>query len=180
MKPLERLGQREADIVEQRTRDGYGTGELGNFAALEDVLRSLINTLVPNVPPSIDLAAFVDANVGIPLGRGDRPAGSLAERDLFRSGLESLAEAGFADLKPAEQLQLVSRMRNGKADAELGVDAKLFVDRLLEKALIGYLAHPLTWERIGFTGPAFPEGYAWIGPAEVLARRDRKAGWKSL
>jgi hypothetical protein len=72
------------------------------------------------------------------------------------------------------------RMRNGDADTELGLPAKEFVDRLLDKALAGYLAHPDTWIRIGFTGPAYPEGYAWIGPAEALARHERKPGWDKL
>jgi hypothetical protein len=75
---------------------------------------------------------------------------------------------------------LIGRMRNGDADDELGMPAKDFIDRLLDKALAGYLAHPDTWTRIGFTGPAYPEGYAWIGPAEVIARHARKPGWDRL
>jgi hypothetical protein len=51
---------------------------------------------------------------------------------------------------------------------------------LLDKALAGYLAHPDTWARIGFNGPAYPEGYAWIGTAEVVARHDGKPGWDRL
>jgi hypothetical protein len=58
--------------------------------------------------------------------------------------------------------------------------AREFVDRVLDKALTGYLAHPEIWDRIGFTGPAYPEGYAWIGPAEAVARRERKFGWDRL
>jgi hypothetical protein len=67
-------------------------------------------------------------------------------------------------------------MRPGEADDELAVPATAVVERLLDKALTGYLAHPDTWERIGFDGFTYPEGYAWIGPVEVAARHDHKPG----
>jgi hypothetical protein len=180
VKPLARLGQRERQIVTERRRDGYGRGSLGQLSEHEGVLRAVLEVLLPGVPASIDLVAFVDANVGRPLGRGDRPAGTLAEPDLFRRGLAAMSAAEFAHMGEGDRRGLVGRMRHGEADAELGLPAKLFIDRLLDKALIGYLAHPDTWERIGFQGPAYPEGYAWIGPAEVIARRGRKRGWASL
>jgi hypothetical protein len=74
----------------------------------------------------------------------------------------------------------LSRMRAGQADEELGLPAKVFIDRLLDKALMGYLAHPETWDRIGFNGPAYPEGYAWIGPSSVVARHRQDPGWDKL
>jgi hypothetical protein len=143
-------------------------------------LRALLGRLLPGVPATIDLASFVDAHTGRPLGRGDRRQGQPAEPELFAAGLEALAQVGFADQTEEDQGALLSRMRRGEADDELAVPAKEFVDRLLDKALIGYLAHPDTWDRIGFTGPAHPEGYAWIGPAEVRARHARKPGWDKL
>ncbi len=179
MKPLDRVGDRERGIIQERRR-GDATGAAGPLASHAPVLRALIARLLPGIPDGIDVAGFVDANVGTPLGRGDRPAGTPPETELFTSGLHALATVGFAELDDDAQRALIGRMRRGDADAELGVPAKLFVDRLLDKALTGYLAHPDTWERIGFTGPAYPEGYAWIGPAEAVARRDRKPGWRSL
>ena len=180
MKPLDRLGDREREVVTERRRNGYGSGPLDQLADHEGVLRAVLDVLLPGVDPSIDLAAFVDANTGRPLGRGDRPDGAPAEPELFRTGLAAMLAAGFADMGDDQRRALVGRMRRGDADAELGVPAKLFIDRMLDKALTGYLAHPDTWERIGFQGPAYPDGYAWIGPAEVVARHDRKRGWESL
>ncbi len=180
MKPLERLGDRERQVVTERRREGYGLAPLNQLAAHEEVLRAVLDVLLPGVPAAINLAAFVDANTGRPLGRGDRPDGTPAEPDLFRAGLGALSDAGFTNMSDDARRALVGRMRRGDADTELGVPAKLFVDRLLDKALTGYLAHPDSWDRIGFQGPAYPEGYAWIGPAEVVARHDRKHGWESL
>lgn len=180
MKPLDRIGPREREIVTSRRRDGYRHATPRNLGEHDDVLRALINVLLPGVTAAIDLTAFVDATTGQPLGRGDRPTGTPPEAELFRMGLAALAGAGFADMADAERRRLVGLMRRGDADEELQLPAKLFVDRLLDKALVGYLAHPDTWERIGFQGPAYPEGYAWIGPDEVVARHQRKPGWESL
>jgi hypothetical protein len=180
VKPVERLGDREREIVTERRRDGYGGGPFAQLADHEVVLRNVIDQLLPGASRTIDLAAFVDANTGRPLGRGDRPAGAPPEGNLFRTGLGALSRAGFNDMTDDARRALIGRMRHGEADEELAAPAKLFIDRLLDKALTGYLAHPDTWERIGFHGPAYPEGYAWIGPDEIVARHDRKPGWKSL
>ena len=179
MKPLDRIGDRERAVIDERADAGYGA-PLDRFADREPVLRALIETLLPGVPATMDLAAFVDAHTGQPMGRGDRRQGLPPEPELFGAGLDALAKAGFADATEHRQRDLVGRMRRGEADEELGLPAKDFVDRLLDKALAGYLAHPDTWIRIGFAGPAYPEGYAWIGPAQVIARHEKKPGWERL
>lgn len=180
MKPLDRLGDHERAVIDERTATGYRVPQLQHFADLEPVLRALLALLVPGVPASIDLAAFVDTHAGRPLGRGDRRDGLPPEPELFAAGLAALAGAGFIDWTDDRQRAFVRRMRRGEADDELGLPAKDFVDRVLDKALAGYLAHPDTWSRIGFTGPAYPEGYAWIGPAEAIARHEQKPGWDRL
>lgn len=179
MKPLDRLGTRERAVIEERAATGYAS-PLEQFAATEPELRALIETLLPGVPASIDLAAFVDDHTGKAMGRGDRRDGLPAEPDLFAAGLKALARAGFAEQSEKSRRDLVSRMRRGEADKELRIAAKDFIDRLLDKALAGYLAHPDTWIRIGFNGPAYPDGYAWIGPAEAVARHRKAAGWDRL
>jgi Gluconate 2-dehydrogenase subunit 3 len=180
VKPLDRLGDRERTVIDERTANGYRVPQLQHFADVERALRVLLALLVPGVPDSIDLAAFVDTHAGHPLGRGDRPDGLPPEPELFAAGLAALAGAGFVDWTDDRQRALVRRMRRGEADDELGLPAKDFVDRVLDKALAGYLAHPDAWRRIGFTGPAYPEGYAWIGPAEAIARHAKKLGWARL
>lgn len=181
VKPIRRMGDRERAVVEQRSSTGYRAGELNHFGGeVERTLRALLERLLPGVAGNIDLVAFIDQHAGTPLGRGDRRAGLPPEQDLLTSGLAVLTAAGFAEWSGDDQLAAISRIRRGDADDEFGVPAKDFVDRLLDKALAGYLAHPDTWIRIGFTGPAFPEGHAWIGPAEAIARRSKKIGWDKL
>jgi hypothetical protein len=172
VKRLADLGSKERAVIEDRRRSGYRRETLERFGALEAELRALIARLLPGVHASIDLAAFVDMHADDPIGRGDRPPGLPAIGELFRLGLQALADIGFARLPADEQDRLIGRMRRGEADQELGLAAKEFVDRLLAKALAGYLAHPDTWERIGFNGPSYPEGYAWITPTAVARRHE--------
>ena len=181
MKPLDRLGAKERAIVEERRASGYRTDHLDRFGGeLEPELRALVGRLLPRVPDSIDLSAFVDAHAEDPIGRGDRAPGLPSNAALIRLGLRALLEQGFSHLAEDEQDALIGRMRRGEADAELGLPAKEFVDRLLVKALAGYLAHPDTWERIGFNGPAYPNGYAWITPTAVARRHEGFPGASRL
>lgn len=179
MKPLERVGPRERAVVEERRRPLEEPLERYT-GRLEPVLRALLAQLVPAGGVGPDLARFVDATAEDPLGRGDRPPGVPPLPELLEVGLAHLARDGFSEWEPERQRDLIARMRRGEADRELGWPAKQFVSRLLDRALAGYLSHPDVWERIGFHGPAYPEGYAWIGPAGARARHDRAAGWKSL
>jgi hypothetical protein len=177
VKKLETLGERERAVVEERRRTGYRVDRLSRFGGeLEPHLRALVARLLPSDDSDVDLAAFVDTHADDPVGRGDRGPGVPPIGELLRQGLDVLAECGFADLPIDDQDALIRRMRRGEADAELGVPAKEFVDRLLTKVLAGYLAHPATWERIGFNGPAFPEGYAWISRGAVARRHEGFVG----
>jgi hypothetical protein len=174
VKNLHTLGQREKAVVEERRRTGYHVEQL-RFAEFEPVLRALVERLLPGVPETIDLAAFVDSHAEHSLGRGDRKAGVPPAPELLRQGLAVVDSLGFTDLDGEAKDALIGRLRRGEAD-ELGFAAKEFIDRLLILACSGYLAHPDTWERIGFNGPAYPEGYAWISRGATARRHEGFAG----
>jgi len=181
MKRPEQLGSKERAVIDERRRSGYRRETLERYGGeLERELRALVARLLPGVPDSIDLAAFVDAHAEDPIGRGDRSPGLPPIPGLLRLGLSALRDFGFARMPTDEQDRLIRRMRRGQADEEFGLPAKEFVDRLLVKALAGYLAHPDTWERIGFNGPAYPDGYAWITPTAVARRHERFPGASRL
>jgi Gluconate 2-dehydrogenase subunit 3 len=175
VKAFKTLGEREQAVVDERRRSGYRVDRL-RFGELEPVLRALVERLLPGVPEAIDLAAFVDSHADHSLGRGDRKAGVPATPELLRQGLAALDALGFAGLDDNTRDALIGRLRRGEADNELGFEAKEFVDRLLVLACAGYLAHPDTWERIGFNGPAYPEGYAWISRGASARRHEGFAG----
>lgn len=173
MKRLESLGEKERALVEERRRTGYRVQRLTRFDGdLEPTLRAVLARLLPAVEVDVDLAAFVDTHAEHTLGQGDRPPGVPPAPELLRRGLEALTKRRFADAPESEQDALIRHMRRGEADTALGLPAKAFVDRLLVLALAGYLSHPDTWEKIGFTGPAYPEGYAWISPWAAARRHE--------
>jgi hypothetical protein len=176
VKSLRSLGERERALIEERRRSGYRVERLERFGGeLEPQLRALIERLLPGVE-DMDLAGFVDSHAEHTLGHGDRAPGVPPAPELLRRGLAALATRGFAQAPATEQDALIARMRRGQADAALGLHAKHFVNRLLALALAGYLSHPDTWERIGFTGPAYPEGYAWISTQAVARRHEGFVG----
>jgi hypothetical protein len=173
VKKLETLGSKERELIEERRTSGYRVPGLERYGGeLEAQLRALLARLLPGVADEIDLAAFVDTHATHSLGRGDRSPGLPATQELFAQGLAALARRGFAQAGAEEQDALIRRMRHGDADEELGLSAREFIDRLLVHALAGYLAHPDTWERIGFNGPAYPEGYAWLAPGATRRRHE--------
>ena len=176
MKTPKTLGRRERELVAERRRTGYRVPALARFGEFEPTLRALLARLLPDVPATIDLVSFVDSHAEHTLGRGDRRPGVPPALDLLREGLEALARQGFAALDVPAQEALIARMRRGEADDELGFRGKEFVDRLLVLACAGYLAHPDAWERIGFNGPAYPEGYAWISKGATARRHERFPG----
>jgi hypothetical protein len=175
VKNLQTLGGRERAVVEERRLSGYRVEQL-RFAEFEAVLRALIARLLPGVPETIDLAAFVDSHADHSLGRGDRKAGVPPAPELLYQGLATLHARGFAGLDRGDQDALITSLRRGDADDELGFAAKEFIDRLLVLACAGYLAHPDGWDRIGFNGPAYPEGYAWISRGATARRHEGFAG----
>jgi len=180
VKAREQLGAKERQVIDERRQSGYRSDALQHFAEFESELRALIVRLLPGVPQAIDLASFVDTHADDPIGRGDRSPRLPPIPHLFRLGFDALRDLGFAHLPGESQDELIGRMRQGEADRELGLPAKEFVDRLLVKALAGYLAHPDTWERIGFNGPAYPTGYAWVNPTAVARRHEGFPGASRL
>jgi hypothetical protein len=177
VKTLSSLGEKERALVEERRRTGYRVEKLTRFGGdVEPHLRALVEVLLPGIETDLDLAAFVDTHAEHTLGRGDRAPGVPPPPQLLRQGLEALARRHFSTMPETEQRSLVTHMRRGEADTALGLPAKDFVDRLLLLALAGYLSHPDTWERIGFNGPAYPEGYAWIAQWAVARRHEGFAG----
>ena len=180
MKRPETLGRRERALVEERRQTGYRVERLTRFAEFESTLRALLARLLPGTPGTIDLAAFVDSHAEHSLGRGDRKPGLPPAPDLLREGLNALTSLGFATLDVTAQEALIERMRRGEADREFALEAKEFIDRLLVLACAGYLAHPDAWQRIGFNGPAYPEGYAWISKGATARRHEGFAGAERL
>jgi hypothetical protein len=188
---MENWDEQTRTLLTRRMEEGYSRTTLEHFSQEEALLlKAVLERLIPGCrDEAIDLVGFVDWSLGRPLGRGDRREGLPGEEKLFRDGLSAIREtaqgnygAPFQALSEDRQDQILTDIQEGtaKGDVWKRIPSPHFFTRLLSKALVGYCAHPLTWMRMGFPGPSFPEGYVWISEHEIQARREHFPGWKTL
>jgi gluconate 2-dehydrogenase gamma chain len=179
----------EAHVVEQRLQGNFSRPQLEHFSPGEAALmRAVLKRLIPE-DEGVDLAGFMDAYVEQPLGRGDRRPGMPGELELYKLGLQGIDQAAtemhgaaFGALSEEEQDAVLSAVSNGSAPGAIfrEIPGDYFFERFYGKALHGYFAHPRVWMRIGFPGPAYPEGYGWLGKGETRMRHERQIGWDTL
>jgi hypothetical protein len=120
--------------------------------------------------PRIAVLSLVDAKLHAGELDGYQFAGMPDDRDVWRivaRGLDESAPAeDFASASPEERRQLVQRF----ADGELGggsweeLDVSKAWSVVTRHILAAFYSHPWAWNEIGFGGPAYPRGYAAIGP----------------
>lgn len=178
----------ERSVVEDRMTTMFRRASLENFTMDEGrLMGALLARIIPQ-DEGIDLVGFMDRYADDSLGRGDKRAGMPQGAELIRIGLRGLAETcssrgiAFEDSPPDVQDEIIAEMQQGalRGGAWDQVPSDQFFLRFTSKALHGYYSHPLVWMRIGFPGAAYPEGYSWVGLAQVRARHDRKPGWDVL
>ncbi len=187
---MEPWDETERKIVEERLRTNFSREELEQFSPDEAAtMAAALERLIPQ-DEGIDLVGFMDWATGKPLGRGDRRPGLPAEAELFHQGLRGLDQTSqaryhghrFTTLPVEERDEVLRAVQEGRAEGDIwqAIPSDYFFQRFYGKALHGYFAHPKAWMRIGFMGAAYPEGYTWLGRAEVKARHERQIGWDRL
>lgn len=116
---------------------------------------------------------------------GSRRDLSLRQRTEFRIKIAEMIDRGLSDQKIgvryaqnpwrgdfyrkglAEFGRLISE-REIKKILEKSSDslAGRFIDQVLTDSISIYYSHPFAWDKIGFPGPAYPEGYAYLSCGE--------------
>ncbi len=129
----------------------------------------------------VPLPAYVDAKITEKHLDGYRYAPLPPQGEAWQRGLAALdAEAQdahggrFHTLPPRTQDALIKRMQDGelKGDAWGGMPCKPFFEhRVIADITHAYYAHPVSWNEIGFGGPASPRGY-------VRMKLDRRDPWE--
>ena len=143
--------------------------------------------------PPIPVAAMVDDKLLHDRTDGYRDGRLPKMQEAWRRGLRALDQEArsrhggrFHRLSIVDQNELLLEMQRGElTDPAWGdMPAKLFFsDRLLHDIVAAYYAHPLSWNQIGFGGPASPRGYVRMGfnrrdpwePAEASQRGNHDA-----
>jgi hypothetical protein len=126
--------------------------------------------------PRVPVLAMVDAKLFEGKLDGFRYADMPNDRDTWRrvaAGLDASARgrgarAGFAAADPDVQHEIVDAFSRGALSGE--VWDELPVARAWSVVMRGVLSefysHPWAWNEIGFSGPAYPRGYARLGAGQ--------------
>jgi hypothetical protein len=116
--------------------------------------------------PRIPVLSMVDAKLHAGELDGFQFAGMPDDRDVWRVVARGLDESGFTDASEEERREIVGKFANGELEGgaweELDVSKAWSV--LTRHILAAFYSHPWAWNEIGFGGPAYPRGYAAIGP----------------
>jgi hypothetical protein len=88
----------------------------------------------------------------------------LVAARLDDSARDAGAADGFADLDSERRHELVQRFSEGELEWDLPVSKAWGV--VMRGVLSAFYSHPWAWNEIGFGGPAYPRGYARLGPGQ--------------
>jgi len=148
-------------------------------------LRSLCVQIIPQPadrPVKAPIAAMIDQKLYSGRGDGYRDARLPEQGKAWRLGLAAIdAEAAvtggkpFCDLTEEEQRLLLGKIQRGQVSSAAWQDLPptiFFAKRLLHDIVSAYYAHPVSWNEIGFGGPASPRGY-------VRMNFDRRDPWEA-
>jgi hypothetical protein len=146
------------------------------FSAEEwETLEAICARIVPQpeTRPPIPVAAMVDRKMARDMKDGYRDARLPPMQECWRRGLRALdAEATqkhggrFHVISTQEQNSLLKMMQDGelKNPAWEGMPCEVFFsERMVHDISAAYYSHPISWNEIGFGGPASPRGYVRMG-----------------
>ena len=148
-------------------------------------LRAVCAQIIPQ-PASRSRKAPIAAMVDRKLHSGSNDGycdSRLPEQDrAWRLGLAAIdaeamttCEKPFCDLSHDQQHWLLTRIQHGQVSSDVWRElppALFFKKRLLHDIASAYYADPVSWNEIGFGGPASPRGY-------VRMNFDRRDSWEA-
>jgi gluconate 2-dehydrogenase subunit 3-like protein len=127
--------------------------------------------LAQDGPPRIPVLALVDEKLSEGREEGYRYADMPSDRQTWREVARMLDAAaaaqggeGFAALDLDAQQRIVARFAEGELEWRVPVSKAWGV--VMRDALSAFYSHPWAWSEIGFGGPAYPRGYARLGPGQ--------------
>jgi hypothetical protein len=128
--------------------------------------------LAQDSEPRIPVLAMVDEKLFERRSEGyrheDMPTDQQAWREVARM-LDAAAAAqgsdSFAAAARETQLRIVERFAEGRLDWQ-GLPVAKAWGVVMRDALAAFYSHPWAWNEIGFGGPAYPRGFARLGPGQ--------------
>jgi hypothetical protein len=122
--------------------------------------------------PRIPVLAMVDEKLYENRGEGYRHADMPSDPETWRevarmldSAAEDAGATGFAQAGRELRLRIVERFADGGLEwGGCPVDKAWSV--VMRDILSAFYSHPWAWNEIGFGGPAYPRGFARLGPGQ--------------
>ena len=178
------------EVVRQRLADVPPLRFL--TAAEARTLASAVSRIIPQsdraAGSEVPIVPWIDVKLADDLRDGYRYEGVPPLRDAWRLGLSGLEQAahalfrgaGFADLAPGEQDEVLRHVERGDppGDAWRRIPAtRFFRDLLCLTVVKTYYAHPVAWNEIGYSGPAAVRGHVrnWMGGVDPWDAPDAEA-----
>ena len=134
-----------------------------------DTLRALCDSLCPQDPKRVPLAALVDEKMHLDRADGYRLATMPGMRTAWRRGLAALDASSrtlhdrrFHACPEKVRQEIIESMAKGELDESAwdGMSPRdFFQTRVLPDVVKSFYSHPAAWSDIGFGGPASPRGY---------------------
>lgn len=133
--------------------------------------------------PPVNLPAYVDQKISEHHMDGYRYATLPPQGEAWRCGLAALDEESrhahgkrFHELSAAYRDAMLRHMQHGelRGKAWHGMPCKTFFEhRVISDITHAYYAHPISWNELGFGGPASPRGY-------VRMKLNRRDPWEAV
>lgn len=148
-------------VIKKRLKEEIGEKNKFHFLSNKegDILTQIIEVLIPQKKnkQSIKIAESIDRTLtnkkmGVKYGRNPWKG------DFYKKGLTELAKLPRTKLS----LSISEILKKNHQDF-----LTKFIRQVLSDAIEIYFSHPQAWNKIGFPGPAYPEGYAYLDCGEA-------------
>lgn len=162
-------------MLKRGTPDDPGRSPKAVSTAQFATLRAVVDRILPQPEPRIDIAARIDEGLATTPGDGWRFIDLPSDQESYRRGLDTLRHAAeaaggtrFEALAPDRQDEILSVLPEGKASTApaaapdlLGPhQMALWFEDLRANVVRVYMSHPLAMARCGYSGI----GYGGDGP----------------
>jgi pimeloyl-ACP methyl ester carboxylesterase len=172
--PAEYLAFMHSDRVSPKTRQVLDArrkppASVHNLLSEEQVktLRALMDRVIPQSEPVLDLTGYVMERLAKGKGDGWRYEVLPSDIEAYREGLDRLAWQGFTKMDGKAQDGVLRQLASHPGSA-----AARWFEEVRGDAVSAYMAHPVTMARIGYSGIGVGgadtpfQGYVTLGPNE--------------
>jgi len=166
---LDRIGEwdpKTQAVIKKRIADEVGKEMSFSFLTEKQgrLLAKITDILIPQSDNSqyVKIAEAIDKNL-LKAPRGVRYGDNLWKAEIYQKGLTEFEKQLDKKFTPENIEKIIKQ--------SFEPNQKNLITEFLSQALVDsieiYYSHPVSWNQIGFPGPAYPEGYAYLACNEA-------------